>query len=107
MNLYELKDRPSVDERAALGFEREERFTGQIRIMAQSTGKRRCPQKGEWYLSGAIVEAYKAWTTLTCNPELFIIAELVRVEVKTVVQRRILHEAQRPRETKNTEAERS
>lgn len=32
---------------------------------AKPTGEKRCPKKGEWYLSGAITEAYQAKNDLT------------------------------------------
>jgi hypothetical protein len=42
---------------------------------------RRAPKKGEWYLSGAPIDAYRAPNDLTME---FHIARLVRVETKTV-----------------------
>lgn len=41
------------------------------------TGEIRAPKKGEWYLSGAIIEAWKAPHDLTMK---FHIAKLVRIE---------------------------
>lgn len=35
-----------------------EYFKGTVRFVA--TGEFRAPRKGEWYLSGAIIEAYRA-----------------------------------------------
>jgi hypothetical protein len=48
------------------------------------TGERRPPRKGEWYLSGAVIEAYQASNDLD-SP--YHIAEpvLVRIETKTVI----------------------
>lgn len=46
---------------------------------AAPTGQRRPPEKGEWYLSGAPVEAFRAPNDLT---DTFMIARLVRVEMK-------------------------
>jgi len=48
------------------------------------TGEKRCPKKGEWYLSGAVVEAYRALNNLTTE---YHIAKLVAVEEKTVIVR--------------------
>ena len=42
---------------------------------AESTGEKRPPKKGEWYLSGSIVEAYYAPNDL---PTPFVIARLVQ-----------------------------
>jgi hypothetical protein len=42
--------------------------------MARWTGEFRAPRSGEWYLSGAIVEAYRAPSDLTME---FHIARLV------------------------------
>jgi hypothetical protein len=39
-----------------------------------ATGEKRIPRKGEWYLSGAIIEAYRAANDLSCE---FYIARLV------------------------------
>lgn len=50
------------------------------------TGEMRPPRKGEWYLSGAIVEAYRAPNDLSTP---YHIAKLVKVEeriVKVIVQ---------------------
>ena len=53
-------------------------------IMAVNSGIKRPPKKGEWYLSGAIVAAYKAPNDLSTP---YVIANLVRVkEVKTVYE---------------------
>jgi hypothetical protein len=48
-------------------------------VMAQYIGEKRPPKKGEWYLSGAIVEAYLSPGLSTP----YHIARLVKVE-KTV-----------------------
>jgi hypothetical protein len=50
------------------------------RIMAQLTGECRPPQKGEWYLSGAIPEAYQAPASLY---QPFKIVKLVAVNMTT------------------------
>lgn len=45
--------------------------------MARWTGEKRCPKAGEWYLSGAIIQAWKAPNYLSTP---YHIARLVRVE---------------------------
>jgi hypothetical protein len=50
-------------------------------VMAQSTGEYRHPRKGDWYLSGAIVEAYLSPANLSLQP--YNIARLVRVTTST------------------------
>lgn len=55
------------------------------KIMARMTGKKRCPKRGEWFLSGAIIEAYRAPNDLN---QQYHIAELVIVE-KTIVVREV------------------
>jgi len=48
-------------------------------IRAVSTGETRCPKQGEWYLSGAIVEAYRAPNDL---PSPYAIARLVKIKTR-------------------------
>jgi len=55
----------------------------QRHLRAIRTGEFRAPRKGEWYLSGAIVEAYRAPNDLT--PE-YQIAKIVRVETETITR---------------------
>lgn len=50
-------------------------------VMAVWTGEKRPPKKGEWYLSGAIIDAYRAPNDLG-TPH--CIARLVKVEKQTV-----------------------
>jgi len=52
-------------------------------VMAVYTGEKRTPRKGEWYLSGSIVEAYRAPNDLGT---VFHIARLVKVEEVTIVR---------------------
>lgn len=44
-------------------------------VRARATGEFRAPRRGEWYLSGATIEAYRAPSDLTTS---FHIARLVR-----------------------------
>lgn len=53
----------------------EEYRQGWPGIMARSTGIKRPPKKGEWYLSGAVPEAYQAPNDLSTA---YYIAELYR-----------------------------
>lgn len=56
--MYSLADRVSLKEAQDIGFSD---IKDSIRkIKAVKTGEFRCPKKGEWYLSGTIVQAYKA-----------------------------------------------
>ena len=65
---FPLADPPSSDDLSALGLQ------DKIGIRAMATGEKRSPRKGEWYLSGAIIEAYRAPTDLSSE---FYIARLV------------------------------
>ena len=58
----------------------EYRFRFREPVMAQATGEKRPPTCGEWYLSGAIVEAYQAPSNLATP---FDIARIVTVRVTT------------------------
>lgn len=90
MKFYELKDYLTKDDLLKLGFDTKEKvgqpLTSYIKVKnvkAINTGEMRPPKKGEWYLSGAIVEAYRAPNDLTTA---FYIAKLVRVKSKTVIE---------------------
>lgn len=50
-------------------------------LKARWTGEKRPPRRGEYFLSGAVIEAYKAENDLTTP---YHIAELVEIETKTV-----------------------
>jgi len=65
---FPLADPPTPDDLSALGLPDK---TG---IRAMATGEKRSPRKGEWYLSGAIIEAYRASNDLSTQ---FHIAKLV------------------------------
>lgn len=76
MKTYPLGDYMSLAERDSL-------LKGQpkgVCVKAISAGETREPKKGEWFLSGARIEAYKAHNDLTSN---YPIAKLVRVKVET------------------------
>jgi hypothetical protein len=57
----------------------------QRNLRARWTGEKRPPRQGEWYLSGSIVEAYRAPGDLSM---VFHIAEIVLTE--TVTTQRIV-----------------
>jgi hypothetical protein len=50
-------------------------------IKAIKTGEFRCPKAGEWYLSGAIPQAYLAKSSITTM--MFPILKLVRTKTQT------------------------
>ncbi len=56
---FPLADEPTADDLAALNVE------DQVGVRAMATGEFRPPQKGEWFLSGSYVEAYRAEVDLT------------------------------------------
>ena len=68
LQIHKLADAPTPEEKFALGA----RTIHCIRAVA--TGEKRPPKKGEWFLSGAIVEAYKARNDMTTP---YQIAELM------------------------------
>ena len=51
------------------------------KFKARWNGEFRCPRKGEWYLSGAIITCYHAPNDLSMS---YHIAEIVEVETVTV-----------------------
>ena len=59
-----------------------------LEVRAISTGEKRAPKAGEWFLSGAIVEAYFAADDLRVK---YQIARLVVVEIKTITTETIIH----------------
>ena len=58
-----------------------------LSVMARYAGEKRPPKKGEWYLSGAVVTAYRAPNDLSTE---YHIAKLVVVETKTTTRRKEL-----------------
>lgn len=84
---YELADRLTIEERNKIPRLKVLSFNEKIifehnNVRAQKTGEFRCPRQGEWYLSGAIVQAWRTPNDLT-SP--YHIAKLVVIETKTVV----------------------
>ena len=83
MKFYPLADWPTLTEMRKLGFTPAELSGVRQRhdIRAVLTGQRGHPRSGEWYLSGAIPEAYRAPNALTTDYHLL---RLVRVKERTV-----------------------
>ena len=86
---YNLADRPTNKEVSELHIEDEMIYNitkdgnQGIFIRGKTTGEFRKPKKGEWYLSGAIPEAYCAPGDLSCE---YNILRLVVIE-KTIIER--------------------
>lgn len=81
--LYQIRDMPAYEDLQALGMD----FSGWIKAKATfraiKTGEKRPPKAGEWYLSGAIPEAYRTKHDLTSS---YHILRLVRIVTKTVTE---------------------
>lgn len=54
---------------------------GEPMLMFRWTGEKRPPRKGEWFLSGATIEAYRATADLSSS---YPIAEMVKVTARVV-----------------------
>lgn len=90
--LHRLADRPTPAECTSLGVKDGHSRSGRgfpagwpgedgHGLRGSLTGEFRIPKKGEWYLSGAIPEAYRAPTDEMRTP--YYILRLVRVETRT------------------------
>lgn len=85
MKFFKVVDYIPREDRKALGLEDigqplPSLGIGARNVHAIATGERRPPKKGEWYLSGAIVEAYRAPNDLSTP---FQIARLVKTKTIT------------------------
>jgi hypothetical protein len=69
MTTYKLADKPTQADHKRIGAHKPP-----FRLVAIKTGEFRQPRAGEWYLSGAIPEAYRAFTNFTRE---FHIVEIV------------------------------
>jgi hypothetical protein len=67
---YPLADEPSPEELYNL------EVSDKVGVRAMATGEMRAPRKGEWFLSGAVVEAYRANNDISIQ---YNIAKLVVV----------------------------
>lgn len=82
--LYPLSDWVTDREKAKLGVAPRQRECDSEMIRAMPSGDYRAPKRGEWFLSGAIVSAYKADNDLTTP---YHIARLVVAEKRIVLKR--------------------
>ena len=98
MKYYKLADRPRTADLEKLGVTWS-KFAGEIDghkvnwlnpfqvghigLVAIFSGEKRPPQAGEWYISGAIPDAYRAPNDLTSS---YHIAKLVLVETVTTTR---------------------
>lgn len=95
--LYRLADFPTSKESKALGLlDRPSAseslpawYLGKVHLRGVRTGEYRAPNAGEWYLSGAEPEAWKAKNNLT-SP--YYILRLVRVKTETKTVTTIVQE---------------
>jgi hypothetical protein len=71
--LFKLNERVSFEESMRL----------KHHVRAKWTGEKRCPKKGEWFLSGAIVGGYLATNDLSTP---YHIAKLVATETVTITR---------------------
>tara|TARA_R110002096_G_scaffold66682_2_gene162220 strand:- start:34938 stop:35174 length:237 start_codon:yes stop_codon:yes gene_type:complete len=76
MKIYRMADRISQKELYEIG------ATDRSKVKAVYSGQFRPPRKGEWFMSGSIVEAYKAKSDMTVS---YHIARLVKVQMKEVI----------------------
>ena len=67
---YPLADEPSPEDLYNL------EVSDKVGVRAMATGEMRAPRKGEWFLSGAVVEAYRANNDISIQ---YNIAKLVVV----------------------------
>ena len=79
---YPLKDYPNEEEMKRFGLRYMSPYLNTIK--AKFTGEKRCPKKGEWFLSGAIVEAYKAKNDLTTVYHIAVLVKIKTIEVEVI-----------------------
>lgn len=92
MTYYPLSDRPTAEECDALEFPQSEAWqswmsqgrTEGLYLVVEPTGETRPPKAGEWFLSGAIVEGYRALNDLS-DP--YPIARLVKIRRRLIDER--------------------
>ena len=77
--LFPLGDYLNIEERKRFGvLDKQSLSQNHFLIKAVYAKEKRCPKKGEWYLSGARVHAYRAPNDLT---SIYHIAKLVKTEM--------------------------
>ena len=81
MQIYNLADRVTNAQAESLGFAYGQKVRD---VHAILTGERRPPRKGEWYLSGAIPEAYRAPNDLSTPYQICRLVK-TRTETRTVL----------------------
>ncbi len=77
---YELGDELNTKEAVAL---KTACYNPSREIKAVSTGVSRNPRKGEWYLSGAIPTAYKAFRDISVP---YHICKIIKTETVTITR---------------------
>jgi hypothetical protein len=85
MTFYPLADWPQTEDWKRLGLDKkpfEERMRLKRDIKAVNTNEFRLPKQGDWFLSGAIVEAYR-WNSPTPGTSKCHIAKLVLTKTVT------------------------
>ena len=78
---YPLSDMLSIEERKRFDITFNESFGGRIMRAKWDGQPKRSPKKGEWFLSGAVIGAYKAPNDLTQE---YHIANIVKTKTTTV-----------------------
>jgi len=93
MKVYDLADWPNLYERRRVGWpdgamaRYYRRDDAVYRLIAIRTGEKRPPRRGEWYLSGAIPQGYRAPNDLSTR---YAILELAIIRETQVVQQRLI-----------------
>lgn len=64
---YTLADLPTQEDLDELGLDNAEPIRAPRRVVAVYTGEFRKPKRGEWFISGAIPEAYRASLGVTSS----------------------------------------
>ena len=77
-DLFRIQDFPTVEER---GYTHP--FPSREQYRVQATGEFRPPRAGEWFISGAIAEGYRARHDMSGS---YYIGKLVRVRTRTVTE---------------------
>ena len=82
-SLYPLADRPSSQESRSFNLPKAGGLFVTKDLRVKPTGEIRRPQYGEWFLSGAIIEGYRAKIDHLSTP--YYIAKLVLTKTETKV----------------------